>query len=258
VEISKYFDRAVELKDNKQAFVTVSITGLKGSAPQDLGAKMIVTDSGLDFGTVGGGKVEAHCIKYAQELISTDKLAASETWNLQRDIGMTCGGEVSFFFEVSRAENPWEIAVFGAGHISQELCRLLIKLDCHVTVIDNRREWLDKLPEHKNLFKIHNVEMKEVLKDLSPNTYVAMMTMGHAYDVPILNEALSKHNFPYLAVIGSKSKRNRMEAELKEMGLTENRIKNFICPIGEDFGSNHPVEIAVSITGQLLRFRDKS
>lgn len=256
MEISKYFDRAIELKNTSTSFVTVSITGIKGSAPQDLGAKMIVTEKGLDFGTIGGGKVEAHCIKYAIELMTSDKLAISETWNLQRDIGMTCGGEVSFFFEVSRVENPWEVTVFGAGHISQELCRLLIKLDCHVTVIDNRKEWLDKLPESKNLTKLHKTEMKEALILINPNSYVAMMTMGHAYDVPILHEALSNFHFPYLAVIGSKSKRNRMEEELKELGLSSERVKDFICPIGEDFGSNHPVEIAVSVVGQLIRYRD--
>jgi len=256
VEISQYFFKANSLQEKGIPFVTVSITQVKGSAPQDLGAKMIVTEEGLDFGTVGGGKVEAHCINFAKELLESDTLAITKTWNLQRDIGMTCGGEVTFFFEVSMKTNPWSIAVFGAGHISQELCRLLIKMDCHVNVIDNRKEWLDKLPEDKNLTKHHFLEMKDALTIIDENSFVALMTMGHAYDVPILNEALTNHRFPYLAVIGSKSKRNRMEVELKELGLSQEKVDSFICPIGEDFGSNHPVEIAISISAQLLRHRD--
>ncbi len=259
MEINRsYFDRSIELEEMGKPFVTVSITGLRGSAPQDIGAKMIAKSDGLDFGTVGGGKVEAHCINYSKKLLADDKVSAiSHTWNLQKDIGMTCGGEVSFFFEVMRPKPLWSIVVFGAGHISQELTQLLLRLDCDLTVIDNRVEWLDKIKDNKNLTKIHAKEMSEALVNISDDSYIALMTMGHAYDVPILHKALNERSFPYLAVIGSQSKRNRMEAELKELGLNEDKINSFICPIGEKIGSNHPGEIAISIAAQLLRHRDK-
>jgi xanthine dehydrogenase accessory factor len=44
-------------------------------------------------------------------------------------------------------------------------------------------------------------------------------------------------------------KRNRLEQELQR--------KDFHCPLGEDFGSNAPAEIALSMIAQLLRERDK-
>lgn len=257
MDIKKYFERATELKNRYSPFVTVTITGVRGSAPQDLGAKMIVTESGLDFGTVGGGKVEAHCLNYAQDFINGDKLVEAQTWNLQKDIGMTCGGEVTFLFELCAKRSPWHIAIFGAGHISQELCPILSKLDCHLYVIDNRKEWLDKIVESTNMTKYHLENMDEALSLLPDNCFVGLMTMGHAYDVPILEKALVNHKFPYLAVIGSQSKRNRMELELKDRGLSQDLIKSFICPIGEDFGSNHPVEIALSISAQLIKSRDQ-
>jgi xanthine dehydrogenase accessory factor len=34
------------------------------------------------------------------------------------------------------------------------------------------------------------------------------------------------------------------------------RIDRLICPIGEPIGNNQPVEIAISITAQLLKHRD--
>jgi len=73
--------------------------------------------------------------------------------------------------------------------------------------------------------------------------------MGHSHDLPILKVALNEHAFPFVGVIGSKAKRNRLEAEL---GKT-----NFHCPLGEDFGSNAPVEIALSMVAQLLKERDR-
>ena len=71
----------------------------------------------------------------------------------------------------------------------------------------------------------------------------------------LLNEALNK-DFPYLGAIGSNSKRNAMEKELLQLGQSKESITNFICPIGEDIGSNDPAEIAISITAQLLKYRD--
>ncbi len=238
-------------------FVVITMTNVRGSSPQDIGAKLILSEDGILFGTVGGGKIENHCIEEGKRLLALKKYVApiSYTWNLQKDIGMTCGGEVSLLFETHTRESKWNIAIFGAGHISQKLVRTLLTLNCELKVIDNRKEWLDKLPVHPRLTVIYNSEMKEEISKLHDSTFVALMTMGHAKDVPILYEALSTRNFPYLGVIGSKAKRNTMERELKELGLGQELIKSFTCPLGEDIGSNSPAEISISITAQLLKVR---
>lgn len=247
-----------KLLSANESLVVVTLTGVKGSAPQELGAKIIIGERGILFGTVGGGKVEAHCIKLAQEYLKDESMNANYafTWNLQKDIGMTCGGEVSFLFEVFKKESLWNIAVFGAGHIAIELVKVLSNLNCKLTVIDNRQEWLDKVVSHSKITKIHSLNMKEEVKNLTDHCFVALMTMGHAQDVPILYEALSNRKFPYLGVIGSRAKRNRMEKDLLEMGLSKDLVDSFICPLGEDIGSNSPAEIALSIAAQLLRHRD--
>jgi xanthine dehydrogenase accessory factor len=82
-----------------------------------------------------------------------------------------------------------------------------------------------------------------------------LMTMGHAFDLPILEEALKKNHFPFLGVIGSKIKRVNLEKDLKARGVQG--PMSFYCPLGEDFGSNAPIEIALSMTAQLLRHRDQ-
>ena len=74
-----------------------------GSTPQDTGSKMLVTAAGLHSGTVGGGKVEFKAIQHAQAMLSQAGGDAVPhqlvEWNLQRDVGMTCGGVVKLFFE---------------------------------------------------------------------------------------------------------------------------------------------------------------
>jgi len=79
--------------------VLATLIDVQSSAPQDVGAKIVVTQKGLIAGTVGGGKIEAFVITQAQKMLKTGEKHRFETWNLQTDIGMICGGVVRFFFE---------------------------------------------------------------------------------------------------------------------------------------------------------------
>jgi len=246
-----------ERKDSGQAFVTVTLVNSRGSAPQDQGARMITDGTSVLFGTVGGGKVEAKAIELSKDLLSdNDKQKTHHVlWNLQRDVGMTCGGEVSLFFEVENVNEIWDITVFGAGHVSQELCRVLERLNCKLTCVDNRKEWLEKLPSSINT--IHLTEPKEHVKNLSDQSFTVLMTMGHSTDAPILAEILNTKELPYVGVIGSDSKARLLKDEMKKADVPNEKINTFVCPIGEKIGDNSPAEIALSIAAQLLKVKDQ-
>ena len=81
------------------------------------------------------------------------------------------------------------------------------------------------------------------------------MTMGHTTDRPILIEILRTRKFPYLGVIGSNAKAKRLRQDVVDAGLPEELTKAFLCPVGLEIGSNHPHEIAVSVTAQWLQVR---
>ncbi|MBP9680902.1 MAG: xanthine dehydrogenase accessory protein XdhC [Bacteriovorax sp.] len=252
----EFLQALIKVKSTPRESVVVTMVDVRGSAPQEIGARIIVGSEGLLFGTIGGGKVEQKSIEYARELLSLEKSHDFVEWNLQKDVGMTCGGVVSLFFEKMRPRPIWKIAVFGAGHVAQELVRLLIKLDCDIICIDPRAEWLNKLPEHPRLQKISSEKMEDVLVELHPETFITSMTMGHAFDLPILAEAMSKHTFPYIGVIGSESKARVLKNDLLKMGIGSELIAKLNCPIGESIGNNQPVEIAISIVAQLMKCRD--
>ncbi len=239
------------------AFVVVTMVESTGSTPQDPGTRMLVDQTGLVHGTVGGGKVEHAAIEHAKTMLSdaTNNRQLID-WNLQRDIGMTCGGLVKLFFEVYN-RNDWHIVVFGAGHVAQALVRLLLTLDCRVTCLDSRSQWLDKMDDDERLRKICAEDLRQFASSLNNSDYVICMTMGHSTDRPVLSTIFKSGIQPaYLGVIGSKSKRGALLRELKSEGIDEETANGFQCPMGLPIGSNQPAEIAISIVAELLQVRD--
>ena len=146
----------------------------------------------------------------------------------------------------------------GAGHIAQALTSILVNLDCNVTCIDPRQEWLDKLPQSPKLKAILTSDMPSMVKTLPDDAFVVLMTMGHTTDKPILIEILRTRTFPYLGVIGSNSKAVILKRDVAEAGLPKEMESAFFCPVGLDVGTNHPYEIAVSIVAQMMQVRDGS
>lgn len=256
---AEYYKRLTELIDRHEPFASVILVHAHGSIPQEIGAKMLVTQDGLFYGTVGGGKVEKKAIDEARAMLSNggNKQTQFVNWSLSRDVGMTCGGQVKLYFETHN-HNLWEIYVFGAGHIANALIALLERLECKITCIDPRDDWLDKLPPSPKLVKKLSADMPAEVSSIPDGTFVTLMTMGHSTDKPILLEILKQgRQFPYVGVIGSRAKAARLYQDIAEAGLPADAKDKFFCPMGLDIGSNHPQEIAISIVAQLLEQRDK-
>ncbi len=238
-------------------FCTVRIVDGVGSIPQAVGATAVFTRDGLHCGTVGGGQLEARAQEKAAELLrEAGAEHAFQRWNLQRDIGMTCGGEVALYFEVHGPEAAWHIVIFGAGHVSQKLCRFLIEFDCAVVCVDTRAEWLEKLPDSPRLEAVLVTDYGDGVSRIGAHSHVILVTMGHHSDVPVLQRIEKDHPaLPYLGVIGSDSKSRILKKQLREAGASPHFIDPIHCPIGDGVGNNTPPEIALSVVSQLLELR---
>jgi xanthine dehydrogenase accessory factor len=252
-----FFDALNELAATSQPFVAVTVVDTLGSTPQDRGSKMLVTAEGRRFGTVGGGKIEARAIEEAKQLLGDP--AAPKTrfhqWSLEKDIGMTCGGIVRVYFEAFNVTR-WNIVVFGAGHVAQELVPLLLRLDCRITCIDIRDEWLARLPESPKLAKVRSEDMPSEVATIPEGSFVVLMSQGHTTDKPILLEILRTREFPYVGVIGSNSKAKRLRQDIRDAGLPAELEQKFFCPVGLTLGSDAPAEIAISVVAQMIQVRD--
>jgi xanthine dehydrogenase accessory factor len=251
-----FFEQQSQLLEASQPFVCVTLVDATGSTPQDRGSKMLVTESGLHSGTIGGGKAELHAISIAKEMLATQDRTRFIEWNLQNDLNMVCGGAVKLFLE-SFNTAPWRITLFGAGHVAQALTRLLINLECQIDLYDTRDEWIAKLPQSPKL-RAHLVpDLASAVEKIPAGSYVLCISMGHATDRPVVEKILkTREDLAFLGVIGSASKAVAMRKALRENGVPEENLSRFTCPLGLPLGSNHPWEIAVSITAQLLQLRD--
>jgi xanthine dehydrogenase accessory factor len=251
-----FFERLSELIASGTPVVSVTVVDTVGSVPNEKGSKMLVTASGLETGTVGGGKVEKRAIEEAQAMLAAGGNPRFFQWQLNRDIGMTCGGMVRMYLEAFNVAT-WNIVVFGAGHVSGALVPILLGLDCRLTCIDPRPGWLERLPDSPRLQRIVSTDMPGEVAGLPEESFVVLITMGHTTDKPILLEILRTREFPFIGVIGSRAKAKQLRRDVEEAGLPPEATQRFHCPVGLPIGSNHPQEIAISIAAQLLQERGR-
>ena len=91
------FHRISELLSQGKRLALASVIEAQGSAPRGTSAKMIITEDGATYGTVGGGCAEAYVVQQAKKVISDGVLRIFEldlgddSWS---GIGMACGGVI--------------------------------------------------------------------------------------------------------------------------------------------------------------------
>jgi len=87
--------------------VLATVVRRAGSAPRDVGSKMLVTDEGRVFGTVGGGQLESEAYAKATEIMGeglTVMLRVNMDATRVEDRAMLCGGSVDILLEPVREE----------------------------------------------------------------------------------------------------------------------------------------------------------
>jgi xanthine dehydrogenase accessory factor len=98
----RWIDSLRALKKTGEPAMLVTVMDVRGSAPRERGAKMLVTASDL-VGTIGGGKLEYQCARIACErLAEADEDAARtfvQRFPLGSNCGQCCGGVVEVLFE---------------------------------------------------------------------------------------------------------------------------------------------------------------
>lgn len=86
--------------DLKKAVITILST--KGSTPRKAGAKMIVYETGMIQGTIGGGCAEANLMQHAREVIRDGAYQIRHvdmTGKVAEEEGMVCGGIMQVLIE---------------------------------------------------------------------------------------------------------------------------------------------------------------
>lgn len=95
--MNEWIDELADLCAADEQAVLVTVAGIRGSAPREIGAKMIVT-ARETIGTIGGGQLEYQCTRIAVGLLQETQLLL-RSFPLGSSMGQCCGGVVEILFE---------------------------------------------------------------------------------------------------------------------------------------------------------------
>ncbi len=242
--------------------VLVTVIKVRGHAPRDAGAKMVV---GADhsWGSVGGGNLEEAAVHRARELIASGAMepetqeARLNEHARNRHGRQCCGGEVTLLLEPLPARPV--IAVFGIGHVGYELARILSRLAIGLHLVDSREDELDQLrladvtDGIADVVAHHAVLGEQVLEMLPRGAHVLIMTHDHAEDFALCDAALRLPSLGSIGLIGSSAKWTGFRRRLAEQGHEQAVIDRITSPIGlPEITGKEPAVIAVSVAGSLL------
>ncbi|MBT8087480.1 MAG: xanthine dehydrogenase accessory protein XdhC [Gammaproteobacteria bacterium] len=104
--MNEWIDELSDLCAADEPAVLVTVAGIRGSAPREVGAKMVVTAKET-IGTIGGGQLEYQCTHIAVSMLDADSLSL-RSFPLGAAMGQCCGGVVEILFEpMSRGMPAW-------------------------------------------------------------------------------------------------------------------------------------------------------
>jgi xanthine dehydrogenase accessory factor len=227
-----------------------------GSAPQVVGARMLLYPDGSLLGTVGGGAIEAQVLDACRQVLRTGKPQTVEA-HLVRDLGMCCGGAMEVFVEYLQAEA--RLIIVGGGHVAQALAPLCKTIGFRVLVVEDREEMLeDPAFAEAERLGFDADEIAEAVPDLGERDHVVIVTRDHARDERALAKLLELPH-AYLGMIGSRRKVHTILARVlrryDERGRPLPDLSRLHAPVGLALGGRTPAEIAVSIAAELIALR---
>jgi xanthine dehydrogenase accessory factor len=232
-----------------------TVVRAEGATPREIGAKMIVYDDGQIDGTVGGGKMEALVI---QEAVAAIRQGASRLVHYElRDAAMgdpgICGGVADVFVDVVTPRPV--LLVVGAGHIALPVAEIGSLCGFRVLVVDDRADMAsaERFPHADERFAGDIVETLGNVS-MTPNTYIVIITRGHAYDEQALRAVIDSPA-GYIGMIGSRRKVRTIFDHLRADGIDEALLRRIHAPIGLDIGAQTPAEIAISILAEIVMLR---
>lgn len=113
--MNEWIDDLADVLAAGETAVIVTVAGIRGSAPREAGAKMIVT-RGETIGTIGGGQLEYQCTRIAVDMLGANEPPSVRNFPLGASMGQCCGGVVDVLFEPLDAAVPGWLADLRALH----------------------------------------------------------------------------------------------------------------------------------------------
>lgn len=252
--MENFFKKVMKELEGSKKIITAVLTDIEGEEISEnlLGEMFLFNSEGIiEFSS---DKMEEKLEKYLlEEDIKNQLLAADKTNSELKKIKLDKNNQVEFFLEPV-LDRP-HLTVFGAGHIAQPLVKICSLLDFNITVVDDREEFLnfENFPTADQLLTLPYKEFFENA-NIKENDFLVIVTRGHQYDYQVLKNVINS-KAKYIGMIGSSRKIKTVYDQLRDDGISEEKLNNVHAPIGLDIGSETPAEIAVAIAAEIVAVR---
>ena len=152
--------------------------------------------------------------------------------------------------------NP-RLIILGGGHVSVFVAKIGKILGFHITVMDDREEFVTKerFPDADERIIGSFRELDEKIPPYE-NAYYVVVTRGHMGDTECARRIL-RRPYQYFGMIGSKNKVRITRENLLKEGFIQEQIHTIHAPIGLPLGGRLPEEIAVSILAEIIQVKNE-
>ncbi|MBA2646817.1 MAG: XdhC family protein [Pyrinomonadaceae bacterium] len=224
-------------------------------APQNVGAKMLVGETGKIAGGVGDAALDEQIIKQASAFLASR--VEARTYNVEDfagDLTEWRGARVLF----ERIGPAPHVVVCGAGHVGASLARLAHAVGYRVTLIDDRAEFVmrERFPETA-IELVAAASWTDAVREAigkGRGVAVAVVTRGHNEDEECLRAVVAA--LPdYVGMIGSRRRTNIVLDRLRETGVADSLLREVRAPVGLDIGAVAPEEVALAILAEIIAER---
>jgi xanthine dehydrogenase accessory factor len=204
---------------------------------------LLVAPSGRTLGSLGDQELDEHVRSMALDALEQ---------GTSRTIP-AAGSFPSLFVEVQ--VSPPTLLIAGGGHIAMPLARMGSMLGFRVVVLDDRPMFANE-ERFPDADQVISARFGETLASypLDGQTYVVLMTRGHAHDLECLEQVIDKP-VAYLGMIGSRRRVKGVLDMVRGMGHGEELLARVHAPIGLDIGAQTPEEIALSVMAEVVKAR---
>lgn len=249
-------ERLIELRAGGEPVALCTVIASEGSTPRHSGSKLLVLADGNFMGSVGGGEMEHLVLAHALNALKDGK-PRRVVYNLvdpERGDPGVCGGTVEVYVEPFLPEPT--LVVVGGGHVGKAVAHLGKWLGFRIAVSDDRPEFCtpEANPDADAFYPVPLSELSNHLR-ITSQTYLVLTTRGVSVDVAGL-PALLNSEAAYIGAIGSKRRWTTALKQLREQGVSDDRLARVHSPIGIELNAETPEEIAVSILAEIVMLRN--
>jgi xanthine dehydrogenase accessory factor len=146
------------------------------------------------------------------------------------------------------------LVIVGAVHVAQALASMARIAGLEVVIVDPRAAFTarERFPDMTLLTQWPD----EALPELRLDAFTALAALSHdpKIDDAALRIALASDCF-YVGALGSMTSQRRRAQRLAASGVTSAALARLRAPIGLDIGAVSPMEIAISVMGEIVLTR---